>query len=112
MGIKLMTGVQKKYIKSKGQCKDKCLKMYFPAQQWLQNTLLDIYVDLLSINFNLLSILALLALCLPLDQWFWNLHVTNYNIAKCIVLFNIISVVSDNILHICIQEPSWHLKDV
>ena len=33
-------------------------------------------------------------------------------IAKYIVLSNIISVVSDNILRICIDEPSWHLKDV
>ena len=47
-----------------------------------------------------------LALCLLSDQWFWNLHFNNNNIiAKCIVLSNIISVVSDNILRICIQEP-------
>ena len=31
-------------------------------------------------------------------------------IAKCIVLSKIISVVSDNILHICIQEPLLLLK--
>ena len=31
-------------------------------------------------------------------------------IAKCIVLSNIISVVSDNILRICIQEPLLMLK--
>ena len=31
-------------------------------------------------------------------------------IAKCIVLSNIISVVSDNILRICIQEPLLILK--
>ena len=47
-----------------------------------------------------------LALCLPSDQWFWNLYFTNNNvIAKHIVLSNIISIVSDNILRICIQEP-------
>ena len=46
------------------------------------------------------------ALCLPSDQWFSNLYCTNNNIiAKYIVLSNIISVVSDNILRICIQEP-------
>ena len=33
-------------------------------------------------------------------------------IAKYIVLSNIISVVSDNILRICIHEPSWQLKEV
>ena len=31
-------------------------------------------------------------------------------IAKYIVLSNAISVVSDNILRICIQEPLWILK--
>ena len=47
-----------------------------------------------------------LALCLPLYQWFWNLYCTNNNLlAKYIVLSNIISVASDNILRICIQEP-------
>ena len=79
--------------------------IYFPAQQWLQNTLTCCQLTLITVST--------LALCLPLDQWFWNLHFTNNNIiAKCIVLSNIISVVSDNILRICIQEPSWHLKDV
>ena len=40
-----------------------------------------------------------LALCLLSDQWFWNLYFTNNNIiSKYIVLSNIISVVSDNIL--------------
>ena len=35
----------------------------------------DIYTDLLPINFNLLPVLYL-ALCLPSDQWFWNLYLT------------------------------------
>ena len=53
------------YIKSKGQCKDK-----------ISVSKIDIYIDLLSINFNLIYT----TLCLPLDQWFWNLHFTNNNI--------------------------------
>ena len=52
------------------------------------------------------------ALCLPLNQWFWNLYCINNNmIAKYIVLFNIISVVSDSILRICIQVPLMILKN-
>ena len=51
------------------------------------------------------------ALCLPSNQWFWNLYCTNKNmIAEYIVLSNIISVVSNNILRICIQEPLLILK--
>ena len=47
-----------------------------------------------------------LALCLPPDQWFWNLYFTNNNITvKYIVFSNIISVASDNILRICVQGP-------
>ena len=53
------------------------------------------------------------ALCLPSDQWFSNLYCTNNNIiAKYIVLSNIISVVSYNILRICIQEPLLILKKI
>ena len=64
---------------------------------------IDIYIDLLSINFNLLSVHFSF---IPSDQWFCNQYFTNNHIiAKCIVLSNIISVVSDNILRICIQEP-------
>ena len=48
------------HIKSKGQCKDKCLKKN--SYNFLHNNdcktpYIDIYIDLLSINFNLLSIL-------------------------------------------------------
>ena len=69
---------------------------------------MDIYIELLSINFNLLS-----ALWLPSDQWFWNLYCSNNNmIAKYIALSNIISVVSDNILRICIQESLLISKKV
>ena len=51
------------------------------------------------------------ALCLPSNQWFWDLYCTNKNmIAEYIVLSNIISVVSNNILRICIQEPLLILK--
>ena len=53
------------------------------------------------------------ALCLPSDQWFSNLYCTNNNIiAKYIVLSNIISVVSDNILRICIQETLLTSKKI
>ena len=69
---------------------------------------MDIYIELLSINFNLLS-----ALWLPSDQWFWNLYCSNNNmIAKYIALSNIISVVSDNILRICIQKSLLISKKV
>ena len=51
-----------------------------------------------------------LALCLPSNQWFWNLYFPNNNIiAKYVVLSNIISVVS-NSFRICIQEPLWISK--
>ena len=60
-------------------------------------TYLHIYIELLLINFNLLSVLY---------HWFWNQYFTNNNfIAKYIVHSNIIRVVSDKILCICIQEP-------
>ena len=71
---------------------------------------IDIYIDLLSINFNLLSVLQH---CLSSDQLFWNLYCTNNNmIAKYIVHSSIISVVSDNILRRCIQESLLILKKI
>ena len=60
MGVKLMTEVQKEYIKSKGQCKDKCLNKnsyIFLHNNDCKTPYIDIYSDLLSINFNLLSVL-------------------------------------------------------
>ena len=82
------------HVKSKGQCKDKCHKKYsyiFLHNSDCKTFYTDIYIN---------------ALCLPSYQWFWNLYFTNNNIiAKYIVLSNVISVASDNILHICIQEP-------
>ena len=50
----------KKYIKGKGQCKDKCLKKnsyIFLHNNDCKTPYVDIYMDLLSINFNLLSVL-------------------------------------------------------
>ena len=62
MGLKLMTGRYKKntHIKSKGQCKDKCHKKNSHIS--LHNNdyktpYTDLYIDLLSINFNILSVL-------------------------------------------------------
>ena len=64
---------------------------------------IDIYIDLLSINFNLLSVLQRYAYHQISDIEIYTF--TNNNIiAKYIVFFNIISAVSDNILRICIQE--------
>ena len=61
MGVKLMTERYKKiHIKSKGQCKDKCLKKnsyIFLHNSDCKTPYIDIYIDLLSINFNLLSVL-------------------------------------------------------
>ena len=61
MGVKLMTEIQKNtHIKSKGQCKDKCLKKnsyIFLHNNDFKTPYVDIYIDLLSINFTLLSIL-------------------------------------------------------
>ena len=62
MGVKLMTEKYKKntHIKSKGQCKDKCLKKnsyIFLHNNDCKTPYIDIYIDLLSINFNLLSVL-------------------------------------------------------
>ena len=48
------------HIKSKGQCKDKCLKKnsyIFLHKNDCKTPYIDIYIDLLSINFNLLSVL-------------------------------------------------------
>ena len=48
------------HIRSKGQCKDKCLKKnsyIFLHSNDCKTPYIDIYIDLLSINFNLLSVL-------------------------------------------------------
>ena len=48
------------HIKSKGQCKDKCLKKNSYISLYnndCKTPCIDIYIDLLSINFNLLSVL-------------------------------------------------------
>ena len=58
---------------------------------------IDIYIDLLSINFNLLSVLQHYAYHKISDFDFTN----NNIIGKCIVISSIISVASDNILRIC-----------
>ena len=80
---------------------NKCLKKFiyiFLHNNDCEIPYIEIYIDLVSIN-------------LTSDQWFWNLYCTNNNlIAKYIVLCNIISVVSDNILRICIPEPLLILK--
>ena len=64
MGVKLMTERYKKnaHIKSKGQCKDKISVSKKNSYIFLHNNdcktpQIDIYIDLLSINFNLLSVL-------------------------------------------------------
>ena len=62
MGVKLMAERYEKntHIKSKGQCKDKCHKKNsytFLHNHDCKTPYIDIYMDLLSINFNLLSIL-------------------------------------------------------
>ena len=62
MGVKLMTEKYKKntHIKSKGQWKDKCLKKnsyIFLHNNDCKTPYIDIYIDLLSIKFNLLSVL-------------------------------------------------------
>ena len=62
MGVKLMTERFKKNTdtKSKGQCKDKCLKKnsyIFLHINDCETPYIDIYIDLLLINFNLLPIL-------------------------------------------------------
>ena len=59
VGVKLMADT-KKYIKIKGQCKDKCLKensYIFLHNNDYKTPYIDIYIDLLSIDFSLLSIL-------------------------------------------------------
>ena len=63
MGVKLMREREVRkdtHIKSKGQFKDKCLKnnsYVFLHNNDSKTPYTDIYIDLLSINFNLLSIL-------------------------------------------------------
>ena len=62
MGVKLMTERCKKntHIKCKGQFKDKCLKKnsyIFLNNNDYKTPYIDIHIHLLSINFNLLSVL-------------------------------------------------------
>ena len=59
---------------------------------------------MLSINFNLLSVLLHYAYHQISDFEIYTAITTNM-VVKHIVLFNITSVASDNILRICIQEP-------
>ena len=59
----------------------------------------DIYIDLLSINFHLLSALLHCAYHQISDYAIYTVLTTNM-VAKNIVLSNIISVASDDILHI------------
>ena len=67
-----------------------------------------IYIDLLSINLNFLSVLLHYY-----DQWLWNLYCTNNNmIAKYTVFSNIICVAWDSTLRVCIQEPLLILKKI
>ena len=61
MGVKLMTERYKKntYMKSKGECKDKCHKKnsyIFFHNNDCKTPYIQIFIDFLSINFNLLSI--------------------------------------------------------
>ena len=63
MGVKLMTKRYEKstHIKDKGQCKDKQVSqkefIYFLHKNDCKTPYIDNYIDLLLINFNLLSIL-------------------------------------------------------
>ena len=62
MGVKLMTQRYKKIVtkKSKGQFKDKCLKKnsyIFLHNNDCKTPYIDSHIDLLSINFNLMSVL-------------------------------------------------------
>ena len=60
----------------------------------------------LTFSLTCYRLVRTLASCFPSYQWSWNLYFVNNNIiAKYIVLSNIISVVLDTILRICIQEP-------
>ena len=61
-GVKLMTERYKKntYIKSKGECKDKCLKKnscVFFHNSDCKTPYIEFFIDFLSIHFNLLSVL-------------------------------------------------------
>ena len=62
--------IKKIHTKSKGQCKDKCHKnnSYISLHNYDYETpCIDIYIDLLSINFNKFFVRTL-TLCLPSDQ--------------------------------------------
>ena len=85
----------------------------FLHNNYCKKPYIEIYIDLLSVNFNLLSVLLHYAHQRLPDQWFWNLYCDSNNIiAKYIVLSSIISVVSDNILLRCIQESLLILKKI
>ena len=95
-GVKLTTDRYKKLLTEKVNFSakmNKCQKKnsyIFLHKNDCETPYIDIYVDLLSINFNLLPVL----------------YCANNNmITKYIVLSNMITVVSDNILRISIQEP-------
>ena len=65
--------VQKILIKSKGQYKDKCLKKnsyIFLHDNDSKTPYIDIYIDLLLINFNLLSIFSDFEICTSLTTIF------------------------------------------
>ena len=70
---------------------------------------IDIYIDLLSIYFNLLSVLLHCAYHQISDYEIYT-ALSNSMLAKYIVLSNINSVVSENILRIYIQERLLILK--
>ena len=73
---------------------------------------MDIYTDLLSIDFNLLSVLLNQAHHSISDFEIYFACKSNNVIAKYIVLSNIIIVVSDNILRICIPGTPLDIKKI
>ena len=70
-----------------------------------ETSYIDIYVDLLPINLNLLSVLQHYAYHQISDFEIYAPLTIICMIAKYIVISNTIGVVSDNILCICIQDP-------
>ena len=111
MGAKLITERYKKILAEKVKVSAKISKCHKKNSYiFLHNNdckipYIDIYIDLLSINFNLLSILQHYAY-----HWISEFEICTsptiiLQLAKYIVLSNIISVVSDKNLRICIQEP-------
>ena len=69
-----------------------------------ETSYIDIYIDLLSINLNLLSALQHYAYHQIIDFEIYAPLTIICMIAKYIVISNTIGVVPDNILCICIQE--------